>query len=398
MTNYIFDSDNTSSIIKPHGGILIDRLCLINEDKSYYKDLQSVTLNDNQQLDLEKIATGVYSPLKGFMDKKDLESVLNNMRLPNNIIWTIPILLDISKEVAINIQEGDKVVLLDINNEIIGLLHVSEIFQYDKNIIINKIYGDVGIDHPGAKLIDIMNPVFLGGEIELYKIKQSDYSQYDLTPKQTRRLFNEKNWTKVIGFHTRNPIHMAHEFIQVSGMKKGDCDGLFLHPVVGMKKAKDYTSSIIIKSYEIMQKEYYEEDKTVFGVFSTYSRYAGPREAVFTAICRQNYGCSHFIVGRDHTGIGNKNINNKKDIFASFNDLAIKIVKFNKVYYSKSSKKYIEQSNDLDIKDDDIMEISGTETRELFQSGKCPPKWFMRPKISKMIMDSINNKMDVFVK
>ena len=126
MTNYIFDSDNTSSIIKPHGGILIDKLCLINEDKSYYKDLQSVTLNEIQQLDLEKIATGVYSPLKGYMDKKDLESVLNNMRLPNNIIWTIPILLDISKEVAANIRERDKVVLLDINNEIIGLLHVSE--------------------------------------------------------------------------------------------------------------------------------------------------------------------------------------------------------------------------------------------------------------------------------
>ena len=120
MTNYIFDSDNTSSIIKPHGGKLIDKLCLINEDKSYYKDLQSVTLNDNQQLDLEKIATGVYSPLKGYMDKKDLESVLNNMRLPNNIIWTIPILLDISKEVAANIRERDKVVLLDINNEIIN--------------------------------------------------------------------------------------------------------------------------------------------------------------------------------------------------------------------------------------------------------------------------------------
>ena len=190
---------------------------------------------------------------------------------------------------------------------------------------------------------------------------------------------------------------MAHEFIQVSEMKKGDCDGLFLHPVVGMKKTNDYKSSIIIKSYEIMQKEYYEEDKTVFGVFSTYSRYAGPREAVFTAICRQNYGCSHFIVGRDHTGIGNKNIDNEKDIFASFKDLAIKIVKFNKVYYSKRSKKYIEQSNDLDIKDDDKMEISGSEARIIFQSGKCPPKWYMRPKISKMIMDSINSKMDVFV-
>ena len=397
MTNYIFDSDNTSSIIKPHGEILIDKLCLINEDKSYYKDLQSVTLNENQQLDLEKIATGVYSPLKGFMDKEELETVLNNMRLPNNIIWTIPILLDVSKEVADNIKENDNVILLDTNDKIIGLLHVSDKFQYDKKNIINKIYGDVPIDHPGAKLINIMNPFFLGGEIELYKLKQTEYSQYDLTPKQIRRIFNEKNWTKVIGFHTRNPIHRAHEFIQLSGMKKGDCDGLFLHPVVGLKKTNDYECSIIIKSYEIMQKEYYEEDKTIFGVFSTYSRYAGPREAVFTAICRQNYGCSHFIVGRDHTGIGNENINNKEDIFASFNDLEIEIVKFNKVNYSKRSKKYIEQPIETDREDDDIMQISGTDTRKMFRSGKCPPEWFMRPKISKMIMDSINNKMDVFV-
>ena len=217
------------------------------------------------------------------------------------------------------------------------------------------------------------------------------------TLRANSRLFSEKNWVKVVGFHTRNAIHMAHEFIQLSAMNKGDCDGLFVHPVVGMKKPNDFTSEIIIKSYEIMQKEFYKDSKTVFGVFSTYSRYAGQREAVFTAICRKNYGCSHFIVGRDHTGVGNKSLNNKDDLFSSFKDLGIEIIKFNNVYYSKSHNKYIEQLDETNIDKHDKFEISGSEVREMFLDGQIPPKWYMRSKISKMIIDSIKSKKDVFV-
>ena len=193
-------------------------------------------------------------------------------------------------------------------------------------------------------------------------------------------------------------IHRAHEHIQLTALDKEKCDGLFIHPVVGKKKTGDYNSTIIINSYEIMQNEFYTDNKTLFGVFSTYSRYAGEREAVFTALCRKNYGCSHFIIGRDHTGVGKGN-NNTHDIFSQFPDIGIEIVKFGAVYYSKEQGKYIEETREkLSDNIDGRMTISGTEARQMFNEKKAPPKWYMRPEISKMIIDSLIAKEEVFIK
>ena len=396
--NYLLNDDISSSLVTPNGGKLVNRVVAHPLEKSYIDSLEKIQLNNSQQLDLEQIAIGTYSPLDGFMIKTELESVLDTLRLPNNTIWPIPILLDINREKADKINKGDVVALLNDSNDFIGTITVEDKFTYDKTILVEKLYGQIDSKHPGAQLVNSLQPIFIGGKISLYNRKKREYDKYYLTPKQTRRLFEEKNWTRVVGFHTRNVIHRAHEYIQLTALEKGNCDGLFIHPVVGKKKSGDYNSNLIIKSYEIMQNDFYPDNKTVFGVFSTYSRYAGEREAVFTALCRKNYGCSHFIVGRDHTGVGNKK-KKSNDIFSQFPDLGIEIIKYDTVFYSKKHLTYFEESNEnVHVSNEDKLSISGTDARQMFHEQKAPPSWYMRPEISKMLIDSIKAKEDVFIK
>ena len=394
--NYLLDEGISSSMVMPHGGKLVNRYHEIKIDRNYFNSLNKIQLNANQQLDVEQIAIGTYSPLEGFLVKTDLESVLDKMRLPNGVIWPIPILLDVDIDKAENINEGDTVALLGERNDFVGTIEIKEKYCYDKKLLAKKLYGSTDPKHPGVNIINSLKPIFLGGKISLFKKFKKEYDKYKLTPKQTRRLFDEKNWVKVVGFHTRNVIHRAHEFIQLSSLEKGKCDGIFIHPVIGMKKTGDYHSSFIIKSYEIMQKEYYPDNKVVFGVFSTYSRYAGEREAIFTALCRKNYGCSSFIIGRDHTGVGSPK-NNSGNIFSKFPDLGIEIIGYNAVNYSKKTQSYFEESDDSLELDDEKISISGTEARKMFNNNKLPPSWYMRPKISKMIMKSIKAKEPVFL-
>ena len=396
--NYLLNNDVSSSLVAPNGGKLVNRFREQSLDKDYLDSLVKIQLTESQQLDLEQIAIGTYSPLEGFMNKTELETVLETMRLPNNTIWPIPTLLDIDKINADKIKEGDIVALFNDSKNFIGTIKVDDKFRYDKKILIEKLYGTDNPLHPGINLINSMQQFFIGGKISLYNKVKRNYDKYNLTPKQTRRLFDEKNWTRVVGFHTRNVIHRAHEFIQLSALEKGKCDGLFIHPVVGKKKSGDYNSNLIIKSYEIMQNDFYPDNKTVFGVFSTYSRYAGEREAVFTAICRKNYGCSHFIVGRDHTGAG-KGKNSSHDIFSQFPDLGIEIIKFNPVHYSKDQEDYFEETSKKPNKNiNGRMDISGTKARDMFNEQIIPPSWYMRPEISNMIIESLKAKEEVFVK
>ena len=396
--NYLLDDGISSSLVKPHGGKLVNRFFEESLDKNYLNTIKKIQLTKNQQLDAEQIAIGTYSPLEGFMVKSELLSVLDTLRLPNNIIWPIPVLLDIEKDKAKNINKGDTVALLNESNEFIGTIRIDDKYSFDKKLLTEKLYGFTDPLHPGVDLINSLKPMFIGGKISLFNKMKNNFSKYALTPKQTRRSFDEKNWTTVVGFHTRNVIHRAHEFIQLSALKKNKCDGIFIHPVIGKKKVGDFNSNIIIKSYEIMQKEYYPDNKVLFGVFSTYSRFASEREAIFTALCRKNFGCSHFIVGRDHTGVGIKK-NNSHEIFSQFPDMGIDIIRYNTVFYSKKHKTYLEEfSENLHVNNDDRLSISGTEAREIFSNQKIPPTWYMRPKISKMILKSIKAKEDVFVK
>ncbi len=398
-SNYLLDFNSSSSLVSPHGGKLINRVCEKIPDQSYSDNLAVIQLTENQECDLEQIAIGAFSPLEGFMTQKDFQSVLDKMRLANGVVWPLPIILDVTHEKADELKIGNEIVLVNSENEIVGTLLLEEKYTFDKKETVLKIYGTDDDKHPGVKRVLQLNPILLGGKIKLLKRRESKHNAYSLTPKQTRRLFEERNWAKVVGFHTRNVIHKGHEFIQLEALEKENCDGLFVHPVVGTKKSGDFNSQYIIESYELMMRNFYPKNKVVFGTFKTYSHYAGPREALFTALCRKNFGCSHFIVGRDHTGVGGYyHPHASHNIFNRFPDLGIIPVKFNKVFYSKKLEKYVHEDNENNPADEDDLNISGTEARKLIEGGIQPPEWFMRAEISQMLLDSVKRGEEVFVK
>ena len=397
-SEYLSSAAISSALIPPHGGVLIDRALKESPAKAYLDSLRKITIDENQQMDVEQIGIGTFSPIEGFMDKNDFRSVLDRMRLSGGVPWTIPILLDISSSEADAISIGDTVMLVNEKNETVSLLHVSDKYTFDKEEMAQKLYGTRSFEHPGVKMISKMKPILLGGKIDVLRRRRSDHKEYELTPRQVRKLFDERGWKKVVGFHTRNVIHRSHEFIQLKAMERECADGLFIHPIIGKKKNGDFEASYILKAYEMMMKDYYPKNSVVLSAFSTYSRYAGPREAIFTALCRKNFGCSHFIVGRDHSGVGDfYHPYASHDIFDQFPDLGIQPVKFDKVFYSKSHKKHFHEKDVPDHGEDDKLQISGTEARKMFERGESPPEWFMRPEISKMIIDSLRAGYQVFV-
>ncbi|MEK7084478.1 MAG: sulfate adenylyltransferase [Patescibacteria group bacterium] len=399
IDNYLLSVEHTSGLVAPHGGKLVDRMAPEPLDPELLARLPRVQLSQELQMDAEQIAIGAFSPLEGFMGKKDLESVLDTMRLTSGVVWPLPILLDVSEEQAESIKEGQVVALVGQDNEIMALLDVDDTYQFDKEVLAEKLYKTLSDEHQGVRRVKNLQPFFLGGKITLLRRRESPTREYELTPAQVRRLFAERGWSTVIGFHTRNVIHRSHEFIQLHAMEQVRADGLFVHPVIGKKKPGDFQAKYIIGSYEIMMKQFYPKNKVVFATFGTFSRYAGPREAVFTALCRKNFGCSHFIVGRDHTGVGNfYHPTASHDIFDEFPDLGIIPVRFNQIFYSEKKNDHIHEADDHEHREEEKLHISGTQARKMFEQGSAPPEWFMRPEISRTIIEAIERGEDVFVK
>jgi sulfate adenylyltransferase len=377
---------------------LVNRVLTTSLEEKYLASLPKVRLELTQQMDVEQIAIGAYSPLEGFMGQADFNSVLAEMSLANGIIWPLPIVLDVSQECADQLSIGETVGLTNDKGEVVALLHLSEKYSFDKEDTARKMYGTDASAHPGIRMIKDMKPVLLAGRVDLIKRRESETKAYELTPKQLRRLFEERGWAKVLGFHTRNVIHRGHEFIQLNAMENENCDGLLVHPVIGKKKAGDFNPRYLIKGYEKMIESFYPRNRVVFATFSTYSRYAGPREALFTALCRKNFGCSHFVVGRDHTGVGNYyDPYASHRIFDQFPELGIKVVKFDEVFYSKGLKRYI-HVNGHTYDEGDKLTISGTQARAMFERGEAPPDWFMRPEISQLILEAIREGEQVFIR
>ncbi|PIR93162.1 hypothetical protein COT99_02380, partial [Candidatus Falkowbacteria bacterium CG10_big_fil_rev_8_21_14_0_10_43_10] len=397
--NYLLNINLSSDLIEPHGGKLVNRILSGEPDRVYLSSLPKITLNENLQMDVEQIAIGTFSPIEGFMNQDDFAGVLNNMRLASGEVWTIPIILDMSEEQAEGIAVGNDVALTDQSGEPVAILHVEDKYYFDKNDTCLKLYGTADVAHPGVRWIYGLQSVLLGGKISLIKRRTTEYKEYELTPRQVRKLFVERGWSKITGFHTRNVIHRSHEFIQLETMRRYHCDGLFIHPVIGKKKLGDFQAKFIIKGYEKMMKDFYPPDRVVLAAFSTFSRYAGPREAVFTALCRKNFGCSHFIVGRDHTGVGDfYHPKASHEIFDQLPDLGIRPVKFDKVFFSQKQNRHIHESESPEVPEEDKLHISGTQAREILEKGEYPPEWFMRPEIAKIIIDAVNNNEEVFVK
>ncbi len=394
-----FDDFHAPSLLPiPHGGKLVNRV-IKNFSDLDLSSMKKLMIDEETLMDVEQIAIGAFSPLEGFMGQEDFNSVLNSMRLKNNLIWTLPIILQISEDVANRFDIGEKI-SLTYNDQTYAILNLEEIYRINKKDVVQRWFGTDDVKHPGVKKILEGGDFLLGGKIDLIKRRDSAFKLHELIPKQTRRIFSERGWKKVVGFHTRNAIHRSHEFIQLEAMKRGFCDGLFVHPVIGKKKNGDFETNVIVETYEKMINDIYPKEKVVFSAFSTFSRYAGPREAIFTALVRKNFGCSHFVIGRDHTGVGNfYDPHASHDIFNKFTEeeLGIIPIKFDKVFYSEIQKKHIHEPDDPSHPEEMKLHISGTQVREMLQNRISPPDWFMRPEISEIILNKIKKGKKVFV-
>ncbi len=382
--------------IAPHGGKLINRIVEGRERETIEEKtpgLKKIKLNSREISDLEMIATGALSPLEGFMVKKDYDSVVDMMHLSNGLPWTIPITLSATDDEAKILKEGEDITLLNESDEILGVLHLEEKYKYDKEKEADQVYGTTDTAHPGVTYLYQTGDILLGGKISLLKRpKHNDFLKYRFDPAESRKLFREKGWKRVVGFQTRNPIHRAHEYIQKCALEV--VDGLFLHPLVGETKGDDIAANIRMKSYEVILEKYYPTDRTIIGVFPAAMRYAGPKEAIFHAIIRKNYGCTHFIVGRDHAGVGNYyGTFDAHYIFDEFDsdEIGITPLFFDHTFFCKTcggmaSYKTCPHDSTHHVT------LSGTKVREMLRKGEIPPVEFTRPEVAKVLIEGIRQQ------
>ena len=382
-----------SLLVDPHGGVLVDRT-LAHGESADLDGLKRIAVSDNALMDCELIANGTYSPLTGFMNKTAVETVLHDNKLPSGAIWTLPILLAIAADDAASIGSGDRVVLTGRSGKAHAYLDVDEVFKLDMPATLKAFFGTDSEDHPGVAGMIAGGDCFVAGDITLVAPLPSAYRHYELSPRQTRFVFAHKGWSQVIGFHTRNPAHRGHEWVQKEALRRTSADGLYINPVIGPKKRGDFLPEPIMLSYQCLLEEgHYPSDKVVLGSFPTYSRYAGPREAVFTALCRKNLGCNYFIIGRDHTGVGNfYDADANHRLFDDLGDLGIAPVFFDAIGYNARTDDYEALENGPDIK-----AISGTQVRDSLRDGTLLPDWMMRECVQKVLLEKSRAGENLFV-
>jgi pyruvate kinase len=380
-----------SMLIEPHGGCLVNREAL-RANRQELLNLKRLKVQHTDLMDCAQIANGTYSPLRGFMTKEELDSVLQTNRLPSGLPWTMPIVLQVDESSVEDVSVGDRVALTNGNGQIHATLDVSEIYPFDFSQVAQSWFGTVSRGHPGVVKLAAGGNRFVAGDITLVAPLASPYERYQLGPTQTRLIFAHKGWSKVVGFHTRNVPHRVHEFIQMRALESVHADGLFISPVIGPKKAGDFLADPILQSYQLLvESDAYPRGKVVLGAFTTYSRYCGPREAVFTAICRKNLGCSHFIVGRDHTGVaGFYQDGQIRELFDDLGDLGIKPVFFEPFGFNPDTNEYNVLS------EPNTLAISGTQLRTALLENDPLPDWYVRENVQKMLRDRIAANCPVF--
>ena len=371
---------------RPHGGKLVNQLtraALIDNRIEEAAGLPNVSVNNELRIDLENIAFGLYSPLKGPLVRNDFDSVVSNGRLSNDIPWTIPILLDVSEDDSAKFDVGDTITLSS-SGEDFALIKVSEKYGWDKEKYCVNIYKTTDSEHPGVQKTSEMNPVLVGGEIEIFKETPGVFPQYRLKPDETRFLFKEKGWRTVAGFQTRNAPHIGHEYVQKTALSF--VDGLFINPLIGKKKVGDFTDIVIIESYEALIKNYFLKNAAILVTLEMEMRYAGPKEAIHHAIVRKNYGCSHFIVGRDHAGVGSYyGPFEAQEIFDDYPDLGIAPIFFRNFFHCN---KCGGPQNDKICPhgEEDRENYRGRVMRQLLSEGKYPDVTQMRPEVTEAIL------------
>jgi sulfate adenylyltransferase len=350
-------------------------------------EMPKLQLNAREISDLEMIATGAFSPLEGFLGESDYRSVRANMRLANGIAWTIPVTLSVTNEQAEKLREGADVALYQGANHLLGVLHLTEKYRYDKQREAELVYRTTDEAHPGVQALYSQGEWLLGGRISLIN-RQLDvtFPVYRRDPAETRSLFRQRGWRRVVAFQTRNPVHRAHEYIQKCALEI--TDGLLLHPLVGETKSDDIPADVRIQSYEAILEGYYPKTRTILSVLPAAMRYAGPREAVFHALIRKNYGCSHFIVGRDHAGVGNYyGTYDAHYIFDEFEpeELGLTPLFFDHTFYCRACGAMASTKTCPHLSSEHVT-LSGTRVRELLNAGELPPIEFSRPEVAAVLI------------
>ncbi len=374
-------------VSRPHGGRLIERVIpeekiedILMEKEEFY----IYSVDDVRYRDLENLGYGVYSPLNGFIDSVELESILNNMRLTNDLPWTIPIVLDVDESFKSEVGVGDTV-LLKYRDTPVALLHVDEVYSFDKREYVKKVFKTDDPNHPGVAEVYGYDDYLVSGPIEYIPLYHDGFEDYFLRPKETRLLFKMRGWKSIVAFQTRNVPHMGHEYVQKTALTF--VDGLFINPVLGRKKKGDFKDEVILEAYKTLIKHYYPKNSVVLSIVRYGMRYAGPREAIHHAIMRKNFGATHFVIGRDHAGVGSYyGRYEAQEIFQEFPDLGITPLFFREFFYCRgcggmSNERICPHPDDMRIY------ISGTKIRSSLMSGRRPPSEMMRPEVADRIME-----------
>ncbi len=376
---------------EPHGGSLVNKALPKIEKENLLEqasEFEHIKVNKATGKEITNISFGVFSPLEGFMNQNDTLSVLDHMYLEGDVAWPIPIVLDVSRAELANLKIDDSLILTDSNDNPLALLNIEDIYDYDKKYFAKKVFGTKDPNHPGVRKVLHQKEILVGGEIFLIDEIKPSFPDLDLKPLETRVLFKTKKWDRVVAFQTRNPPHLGHEYIQKAALTFND--GLFINPVIGKKKPGDFLDEVIIEAYNALIKHYYPKNRVVLSTFETEMRYAGPKEAIFHAIARKNFGCDHIIIGRDHAGVGEfYGPYDAHEIFKYFPNLDIEPMFFrsfsrcdicNSVVNDKICPHAPEHHN----------YFSGTKIRDILNSGKKPNPDIMRPEVAEVILKYMN--------
>ncbi len=373
---------------RAHGGRLIDQTMDMDERERFLAEaaeLPTLEVDNSIAQDLCNIAHGVYSPLEGFMTRDDVDMVLGHNRTTRDVAWTIPIVLDLAEDQLLDAIPGSKVALVH-DGRPMASLDVVDVYGYDKDHFVTTVFGTDDPSHPGVAKVRAMGDRLIGGPIRLADDLVSPFPKYTLWPIETRVLFKEKEWQTVVAFQTRNPPHLGHEYVQKSALTF--TDGLFVNPIIGKKKRGDFTDDVIIRTYQELIDNYYLRDRAVMGILQAEMRYGGPKEAILHAIMRKNFGCTHFIVGRDHAGVGDfYSPFAAQDIFFEFPDLGITPMFFKSFFYCKKCGS-IANEKICPHEGDDIINFSGSKIRGRLVDGLPPGEDMMRPEVSQIILDA----------
>ena len=380
-----------------HGGPIVDLLANGAECDGIREraaSLPVLRLSPRSLSDLELLAIGGYSPLNGFMTEADYRSVVSEMHLISGIPWPMPITLAVSATEADAIAEGSDIALADASGRVLAVMQVAQKFAYDRRLEAREIYRTEDEAHPGVAAVYTQGDVLLGGPVRVFELLgHEDFQQYRLTPRQTRAAFAERGWGTVVGFQTRNPVHRAHEYIQKCALEI--VDGLLLHPLVGETKSDDIPAEVRMRCYEVLLENYYPQDRVLLSVNPAAMRYAGPREAVFHALVRKNYGCTHFIVGRDHAGVGSYyGTFDAQRIFEEFapGELGITPLMFDHTFFCRrcdemASVKTCPHDGEARVT------LSGTQVREMLKGGVAPPIEFSRPEVARVLIEAMQERV-----